>query len=152
MSTQEQDLQDIYRHRVLEHSRDPHNFHRPADANREALGFNPLCGDKLNVYLKIEDDHVTDIGFDGTGCAISVASASMMTDTIAGQSLDDAKKMIHEIQDMLAEGGSLENPRLKDLAALEGVRNYPSRIKCATLAWSTLDAALNQTASEVTTE
>ncbi|HJP05639.1 MAG: SUF system NifU family Fe-S cluster assembly protein [Chromatiales bacterium] len=152
MIAPDQSLQEIYRHRVLEHSRNPHHFQRPRNIDHEALGFNPLCGDKLSVYLKIEDGCVADIGFDGTGCAISVASASMMTDAMAGQSLDDVKKMIGEVQDMLAEGISLDHPRLQDLAALEGVRNYPSRIKCATLAWSTLDAALNQTATQVTTE
>lgn len=152
MSTPDQSLLEMYRYRVLEHSRDPHNFRRPRYADREALGFNPLCGDKLGVYLKIENNCVADIGFDGVGCAISVASASMMTDAMSGQSLDDAKTMIQEIQEMLIQGSSLEHPRLQGLAALEGVRNYPSRIKCATLAWSTLAAALSQTAAQVTTE
>lgn len=152
MSAQENDLTEIYRQRVLEHSRHPHNFTRPANPDREALGFNPLCGDKLKVYLEVENGRVADIGFDGTGCAISIASASMMTDAMAGQPLDEVKKMIDEVRGMLSAGAGLKHERLDDLAALEGVRNYPSRVKCATLAWSTLEAALNQTASEVTTE
>jgi nitrogen fixation NifU-like protein len=145
-------LREIYRGRVLQHSREPHNFRHAENADREALGFNPLCGDKLTVHMKIGDNRVTDIGFEGSGCAISVASASMMTDAIMGQPVEEATKMIHEVQDMFGNGSTLKNIRLNELAALEGVRLYPSRIKCAMLAWTTLEAALNQTSRQVSTE
>ena len=152
MNAETADLQDVYRHRVLAHSRDPHNCRRPDDADREALGFNPLCGDKLSVYLKLDSDDIADISFEGTGCAISIASASMMTDAIQGQSIDNARKMIDEIECMFSDGKKIQTSSLEQLSALEGVRLYPSRIKCATLAWATLDAALSDESTQVSTE
>jgi nitrogen fixation NifU-like protein len=152
MTDASNNLREVYRHRVLEHSRDPHHFCAAENADREALGFNPLCGDKLTVHLNIEAERVTDIGFEGSGCAISVASASMMTDAVLGQLLEETKKMINEVHAMFSDGTPLQNIRLNELSALEGVRLYPSRVKCATLAWTTLDAALNQSSAQVSTE
>ena len=148
----EQELREIYRRRVLEHSRQPHHFGRPSGTNREALGFNPLCGDKLSVYAELEDGRIADIGFDGSGCAISMASASMMTDALLGRRIEDADRMVAAVSAMLSAGAPLQEESLAELSALEGVRDYPSRIKCATLAWNTLTAALHQTADQVSTE
>jgi len=152
MTDNSNNLREVYRQRVLQHNREPHHFCRPERTDREALGFNPLCGDKLSVHMQVDADRVTDIGFEGTGCAISVASASMMTDAALGQPVEEVQKMISEVQTMFSDGVPMQNIRLNELAALEGVRLYPSRIKCATLAWNTLDAALNQTSAQVSTE
>lgn len=145
-------LQDVYRETVLQHSRSPKHLGRPQRSNREALGFNPLCGDKLTVYLDIVDGAIKDAAFEGTGCAISMASASMMTEALLGQSIDKAGTLINEVLQMLANGDLVQDVRLNDIRALEGVRTYPSRVKCATLAWSTVDAALKQQSQPISTE
>jgi len=146
------DLQAIYRERVLEHSRNPHNQRRPKAPDCEAIGFNPLCGDKLTVYANLQGDKIIDIAFEGTGCAISVASASMMTDAITGCSLTEADTLIEATQNMFRSDQPVKNAQLTEIAALEGVRSYPSRIKCATLAWTALAAALHGQASQISTE
>ena len=146
------DLQDIYRQRVIAHSREPRNQRRPADASREALGFNQLCGDKLTVYLTFEGDTVRDVAFEGTGCAISIASASMMTEALRGVSRDQALQLIEEFGAIFTADSEPEGERLDEAQALAGVRDYPSRIKCATLAWSTAAAALRGEAGQVSTE
>ncbi|MEE4186760.1 MAG: SUF system NifU family Fe-S cluster assembly protein [Gammaproteobacteria bacterium] len=145
-------LRDVYRQRVLEHSKHPRNRGRLAAANREALGFNPLCGDKLTVYLEERDGVIHDIAFDGTGCAISVASASMMTTALRGHSVAEARSAIAEIDAMLSSATLPSLSFLQDLSALENVRAYPSRVKCATLAWRTLEGALDQATQSITTE
>lgn len=146
------DLQSVYRERVLTHSRQPHNFRRPQQCDREAVGFNPLCGDKVSVFLTVEDDIVTDASFEGTGCAISIASASMMTDAVQGCSVQEAERLLHEAANLFSADAVMTDERLQDIRALEGVRQYPSRIKCATLAWNTLAAALRGDEEQVTTE
>ena len=146
------ELQAVYRERVLEHSRNPHNLRRLTPADREALGFNPLCGDKLTVYVNLQDDQITDVSFEGTGCAISMASASMMTDALTGCSLTEADTLIEATQNMLSGDKPINIERLSELTALEGVRSYPSRIKCATLAWTALTAALHGQTNQISTE
>jgi nitrogen fixation NifU-like protein len=152
MNQTDDELQEVYRRRVLDHSREPHNRRRLADADCTATGFNPLCGDKISVYLKLHNDNIETAAFDGAGCAICIASASMMTDALTGQSRADGKDMIEDVQSMFANTAELENEALEDIRALEGVKNYPSRVKCALLAWSTAEAALDNDTQQVTTE
>jgi nitrogen fixation NifU-like protein len=121
------------------------------DANRKAEGYNPLCGDKLKLYVKIENDVVTDASFEGSGCAISTASASLMTESLKGKSRDEAMKLLDRFHDLL----TTDTPVSKDLGKLVvfcGVRDYPARVKCATLAWHTLKSALTGVVEPVTTE
>ena len=149
------ELQELYRRTVLEHSRHPRNFRRLDAPDRIAEGFNPLCGDKITVYLDLSQESIQAITFEGTGCAISLASASMMMEAIQGQPLSEAREKAQRAQDMFqSEAGSAAQSGIKELQALGGVRAYPSRIKCATLAWKTLQAALNDTtgAAQVSTE
>lgn len=146
------ELQEVYRKRVLDHSRQPHNRQRLENADRTATGFNPLCGDKISVYLSLQDDAIESATFDGTGCAICTASASMMTDVLIGRSLPEASEMVASVQAMFNNEAELEHESLTELSALEGVRNYPSRVKCALLAWTTAQAALNDSKDQVTTE
>jgi len=152
MNNSATELQEIYRRQVLEHSKQPHNCHRPSHVDREALGFNPLCGDKLSVFLSMDGDTIREASFEGTGCAISVASASMMTDALCGQPESEARNFISAVLTMLADGKPPEHASLADIQALSGVRNYPSRIKCAALAWTTAEAALDGGSTTVSTE
>lgn len=147
-------LMDIYRQRVLDHSREPHNQRALADADRQVTGFNPLCGDKLTVFVSFDDDVIRDIAFEGAGCAISVASASMMTDALQGLPKSHAGRLIDALNTLFSDGTVPQDPRLQDTLALENIRAYPSRIKCATLAWTAAGAALADGAegTEVTTE
>ena len=149
------ELQEMYRRTVLEHSRHPRNFRRLDAPDRIAEGFNPLCGDKITVYLELGQESIQAIAFEGTGCAISLASASMMMEAIQGQPLLEAGEKAQRAQDMFqSDADSAAQSDIEGLQALEGVRAYPSRIKCATLAWKTLQAALNDTtgAAQVSTE
>ena len=151
----DQDLKSVYRECVLKHSREPLNFGRPEHVNREAIGFNPLCGDKLTVFMTLEDDKLDDVAFEGTGCAISLASASMMTEILKGTTAATADQLINAAQQMFASDAAPELTELQEFRALEGVRAYPSRIKCATLAWTAAKAALqsiNNHQEQVTTE
>jgi nitrogen fixation NifU-like protein len=143
------ELQAVYRERVLDHSKNPRNCYRPQAPDREAVGFNPLCGDKLTVYLQMDGDVVHEVAFEGTGCAISIASASMMTNALAGCSISEADRLIESAQQMLNEEPSSPDESLEEFRALEGVRAYPSRVKCATLAWSAAEAALHQPGNNV---
>jgi len=143
---------DIYRQRVLNHYREPHNQRHPADVDRQATGFNPLCGDKLTVYFAVQDDTLADVAFEGAGCAIAIASASMMTDALQGLPIKQANTLIDSATAMLTDGKTPHDTRLQEVRALEGVRDYPSRIKCATLAWSAAAAALKGENNQVTTE
>jgi len=158
MMGSEQQLQDLYRSTVLDHSRHPHNFGRLEPADRTVEGHNPLCGDKITVYLRLNGNGITEIAFEGTGCAIAMTSASVMTDVIAGKSLHAASEEADRIMSYFLES-TADQPdeeeipsNIGDMAALGGVRAYPSRIKCATLAWKTLKAALRGDSSPVTTE
>jgi len=152
MNEQADSLQDIYRRKVLEHSREPHNFGRPEQFDSKATGFNPLCGDKLSVYLQISGDKIRQAAFEGTGCAICIASASIMTEALTGQSVEKAKQLGKQVQAMLKDGAAVHDQAIADMEALESVRHYPSRIKCATLAWTTVAAALSGEAKQVSTE
>jgi nitrogen fixation NifU-like protein len=152
MAVQEQ-LQALYRSTVLEHSRAPHHFGQLATSNRQATGHNPLCGDKCTVYLEVANDELTEITFEGAGCAICMASASIMTDTVRGCSLASASAAADQVLESFADRQAADHSELPgDMAALGAVRQYPSRIRCATLAWQTLQAALTGKAQTVTTE
>lgn len=146
------EIRDMYRQTVLDHSRHPRNFRRPDEADRTIEGHNPLCGDKITIYLQLADDQIQDIAFEGSGCAICLASASIMTEALTGESIPDAENMIDQV--MLEFGPQREDPPdiQGDMAALGGVRAFPSRIKCATLAWKTLGAGLRAETTTVTTE
>lgn len=137
------DLKDLYRDIIIDHNRKPRNFGKIEPADAQADGHNPLCGDKLTVYLKMTDDRITDVKFDGSGCAISIASASLLTDAVRGKSIAEAEELFHEVHDVLTHHDAPINlVSLGKLAALTGVREFPARVKCATLCWHTLDAAL----------
>jgi len=147
------DLRDLYQDIIVDHNRSPRNFRKIDPSDRKAQGFNPLCGDKLEVYLKLDGDRLADVAFQGSGCAISVASASLMSEAVVGKSLLEAKEMFEHVHHMLTGNDETVDPlELGKLAALAGVRAYPSRVKCASLCWHTLMAALDQQPSAVTTE
>jgi len=148
----ESDLKDLYRELILDHSRSPRHFGRLQNATHMADGINPLCGDKLRLYVKVDNGKIASTSFEGTGCAISVASASLMTDAVAGLPVETAESCVSAVTDRLTGGASDLAPELEKLAALEGVRDYPTRVKCATLAWHALRAALHQDRAPATTE
>ena len=147
-------LAELYQEVVLDHNSKPRNFKRLPEANHEADGFNPLCGDKIMLYLSVEDGVIKDIGFQGTGCAISRASASMMTQRVKGKSPEEAARLFEEVHQMLTRdpAQAVDEDELGDLAALAGVAEFPSRVKCASLSWHTLKAALQSKEKPVTTE
>jgi nitrogen fixation protein NifU and related proteins len=148
------DLKDLYQDVVVDHNRSPRNFRKITDPTSIQEGFNPLCGDKLTVYLKLDGDRISDVSFEGSGCAISVASASLMTETLKGKSVAQAGQLFEKMHAML----TIEDPKrdlesLGKLTVLSGVREYPSRVKCATLCWHTLKNALEHPdAQPVSTE
>lgn len=149
------DLKDLYREVIVDHNRNPRNFRKMEDADRVVEGFNPLCGDRLNLYLKLNDGHIADLSFDGSGCAISVASASLMTDALKGKTLADAEAVFNEFHNMVTENKPHDAEQIEHLgklAALLGVKDYPARVKCATLCWHTLHTALEGKEETVTTE
>jgi len=144
-------LRDLYQEIILDHNRHPRNFRALADANRKAEGHNPLCGDRVQVYLHIADDRVQAISFQGSGCAISTASASLMTEALKGKSVEEAHALFKGFHNLLTQGSDNAD-QLGKLAVLAGVREFPIRVKCATLAWHTLEAALAQKDHPVSTE
>jgi len=149
------DLRDLYQEVILDHGKRPRNFRELADANRRAEGYNPLCGDRETVYLKVEGDVVRDATFQGAGCAISTASASMMTESVKGKSRAEAEALFDRFHDLITgrDAARPGAPPLEKLEVFSGVREYPVRIKCATLPWHTLKAALSGPApSTVSTE
>ena len=149
------DLKELYQEVIVDHNRHPRNFGKLENPDRIAEGFNPLCGDRLNLYLELEDDHIKDIRFDGTGCAISVASASLMTDALKGKSLEEAESVFNQFHSLVTSSDKPDEDTvsaLGKLAALLGVREYPTRVKCATLCWHTLHSALAGADTRVTTE
>ena len=147
------DLGDLYRDVIVDHNRSPRNFGALADADRQAEGFNPLCGDALTVYLRLDGDHIAEARFEGQGCAISVASASLMTDKLKGMRVAEARQLFEKVHAMLtAEEAGADVAQLGKLAALQGVRAFPSRVKCASLCWHTAIAALDQQGASVSTE
>ncbi len=146
-------LSDLYQEILLEHNSKPRNFRKVEEANQTSEGYNPLCGDQITLYLKVVDGVIDDVGFQGTGCAISRASASMMTQSIKGQSLERAQEIFDAFHHMITEpDGELDLDTLGDLETLSGISEYPTRIKCAVLAWHTMKAALSGETTEVTTE
>lgn len=138
------ELNELYQEVILDHNKRPRNFHPMSEANRTANGYNPLCGDQLTVYLQVDDDGIRDISFQGSGCAISKASASIMTESVKGKSVNETKSVFEKIHTMLtgADGTPTNSDELGKLAVLSGVCEFPTRVKCATLAWHTLLAAL----------
>ena len=145
-------LNDLYQEILLEHNSKPRNFKTLEDANQTSEGYNPLCGDQITLSLKVVDGVIDDVGFQGSGCAISRASASMMTQSIKGQSLEQAEHIFDAFHHMITEPeGKFDLDLLGDLETLSGVNEYPTRIKCAILAWHTMKAALDGDA-QVTTE
>lgn len=147
------DLSDLYQEILLEHNSKPRNFRKLEDPDRTADGYNPLCGDKIELFLKLDDKVITDIGFQGSGCAISRASASMLTQSIKGQSVERAQEIFDAFRSMLTDpDAELDYDTLEDLESLAGVSEFPTRIKCAILAWHTLRAALDGQPEAVTTE
>jgi nitrogen fixation protein NifU and related proteins len=141
------DLRDLYQEVILDHGKNPRNFRHPEDANRHAEGDNPLCGDRLTIYLKIgHNGLVEDVAFEGRGCAISMASASMMTEIIAGKTEEAARALFHRFHDFVTGKEEIEgadDEDLEKLIVLAGVKQFPMRVKCATLAWHTMTAAMD---------
>jgi nitrogen fixation NifU-like protein len=147
------DLRELYQTTILDHNKQPRNFRVPAGANREAAGHNPLCGDRVTVHLQLEGGVVKDVGFQGAGCAISTASASLMTQAVKGRSLAEVEKIFDAFHELLTSSPQrVDEGRVGKLAVLAGVREYPVRVKCATLAWHTLRAALAGKHEPVRTE
>jgi len=149
------ELQDLYREVILDHNRRPRNFGELEDADRIVKGVNPLCGDRMTLYVKLAGDTVQDIRFKGTGCAISVASSSLMTEKVKGASLQETLKLFEKVHDMLTAVDYDDSADLEDLdklAALSGVREYPSRVKCASLSWHALKSALTSVDNKISTE
>lgn len=147
------DLRELYQSVILDHYKKPRNCRALAEADHHAEGFNPLCGDKVTVYLKLDNDVVRDVSFQGTGCAISTASASMMTEALKGKTLTEAEAIFKEFHQLLTRAGGVEgDPELGKLAVFSGVREFPMRVKCATLAWHTFRAAVEGARQPVSTE
>ena len=148
------DAQDLYQEIVMDHNRRPRNFGSIADSTSSSEGFNPLCGDQVTVFLKVSDEIVEDVSFEGVGCANSKSSASMMTEGVKGKSVEEALIVFQAFRRMLTTTSDQveDSEILGDLEILKGVSQYPTRIKCATLSWHTLQAALQGSGSDVSTE
>jgi nitrogen fixation NifU-like protein len=148
------ELRDLYQEVILDHSKRPRNFRTMPEADRTAEGYNPLCGDRETIFVDMDGDVVKDVSFQGAGCAISTASASMMTESVKGRTRAEAESLFERFHDLIVgKGGeSSDESRLGKLAVFSGVREYPVRVKCATLPWHTLKAALANDGAKVTTE
>ena len=147
------ELRDLYRELILDHARSPRHFGKLADATHSADGINPLCGDKLKMYFRLDDEQrISDACFEGSGCAISVASASLLTETVIGMSAQQAMDFVETVTDTLSGRSENTSVELGKLRALQGVREFPSRVKCATLAWHAMNAALQQDNEIASTE
>jgi len=151
-------LKELYQEIILDHGKNPRNLRKTENFNKEATGYNPLCGDKVHVYLKLnENKKVEDISFEGSGCAISMASASIMTDLIRGRKENEVKDIVKDFLYMIKEKPELNSKNLKEdekikLMCLSGVKQYPMRVKCATLSWHTLTSAIDNLQKEINTE
>ena len=151
-------LKELYQEIILDHGKNPRNLRRTENFNKDAKGHNPLCGDKVHVYLKLnENKKVEDVSFEGQGCAISMASASIMTDLVKGKEEFEVKEIVSDFLDMIKEKDELNNNILHEddktkLMCLSGVKQYPMRVKCATLSWHTLTSAINNSQEEINTE
>lgn len=147
------DVKDLYQEVIVDHNRSPRHFGKLDPADKALEGFNPLCGDRLTLYLNLEGDRITDISFDGHGCAISVASASLMTEGVIGKSVAEAGTIFADFHELLTDSTQvIDFAQMGKLAVLAGVRDYPSRVKCATLCWHTLKALLAGDDAPVSTE
>ncbi len=147
------DLKDLYRDIIVDHNRTPRNFGKLDPADAHADGYNPLCGDRLTLYVNLEGDRIRDIKFEGNGCAISTASASLLTEAVKGKSRQEAETLFHTVHELLTRQDAIPDlDALGKLAALAGVREFPSRVKCASLCWHTLNAALHREPQAVSTE
>ena len=150
----DQELRELYQQVILDHNKSPRNYRVIEHPTQDAEGFNPLCGDRLHIYLLVEDGIVKDVSFQGSGCAISKASASLMTSMIKGKTKEEAEKIFEKFHDLITGklGEQISIDELGKLAVFEGVKEFPVRIKCASLAWHTMKSALNKEGSKVTTE
>ena len=152
------DLKELYQEIILDHGKNPRNLRKTENFNKDAKGHNPLCGDKVHVYLKLDEDKkVQDISFEGQGCAISSASASIMTDLVKGNEEQEVKEIVKDFLEMIKEKDKLNNKILEEnektkLMCLSGVKKYPMRVKCATLSWHTLTSAIDNTQEEINSE
>ena len=146
------DIKDLYQEVIVDHNRSPRNFGKLAGANKTLEGFNPLCGDKLTLYLKTDGVDIEDISFDGSGCAISVASASLMTEAMKGKSLEEAERLFNVFHNLITTDEEADIEKLGKLAALAGVKAYPARVKCASLCWHTLHSVIEGGTTPVHTE
>ena len=151
-------LKELYQEIILDHGKNPRNLRKTDNFNKDAKGHNPLCGDKVHIYLKLnENKKIEDISFEGQGCAISMASASIMTDLVKGKEEFEVKEIVSDFLDMIKEKDELNNNILHEddktkLMCLSGVKQYPMRVKCATLSWHTLTSAINNSQEEINTE
>ena len=151
-------LKELYQEIILDHGKNPRNLRKTENFNKDAKGYNPLCGDKVHIFLKLnENKKIEDISFEGSGCAISMASASIMTDLVRDKEEKEAKDLIKDFLDMIKEKPELVTKSLSDdektkLMSLSGVKQYPMRVKCATLAWHTLTSAINNSQEEINSE
>ena len=151
-------LKELYQEIILDHGKNPRNLRKTENFNKDAKGHNPLCGDKVHIYLKLnENKKVEDISFEGEGCAISMASASIMTDLLRGKEENDVKEIVSDFLEMIKEKDEIKTNLLKDdektkLMCLSGVKQYPMRVKCATLSWHTLISAIDKSQNEINTE
>ncbi len=146
------EIKQLYQEVILDHNKQPRNCYVMDCANKSADGHNPLCGDTVKVYLRIEDGVIEEISFQGAGCAICTASTSLMTESVTGKNVEEAKNLFDEFHHMLTGVADEQGVELGKLQVFEGVREYPVRVKCATLAWHTLNAAMNSNSDPVTTE
>lgn len=146
------DLRELYQEVIIDHNKHPRNFRAITAPSVEAQGYNPLCGDKLTIYLTIQGNQINDLSFLGCGCAISKASASLMTDVVKGKTIDDAHALFEQFHQMLTTDNAIDPMTIDKLSVLAGVRTFPARVKCATLAWHTLEAALKKDKKIVSTE
>ena len=148
-----EDLRDLYQEVIFDHNRNPRNFRVIENADRQVEGFNPLCGDRLTLFLKLDGDVITDASFQGSGCAISTASVSLMTEIIKGKTEAEAEELFRQFHEMTTgKDQDVNLEAIGKLAVLAGVREYPARVKCATLAWHTLDAAIKNKEKSISTE
>ncbi len=146
------EMRELYQQVIMDHNRSPRNFHRVEGANHSADGQNPLCGDVITLDLRVDGDQVVDAGFVGNGCAISKASASMLTESVKGRTVDEARALYENFHRLVTRDGPADEDLLGKLRVFAGVGEFPARVKCAALAWRTLEAALSDSAEPVTTE
>ena len=151
-------VKELYQEIILDHGKNPRNLRKTENFNKDAKGYNPLCGDKVHIYLKLnENKKVEDISFEGQGCAISMASASIMTDLVKGKEEKEVKEIVNDFLEMIKEKDEIKTKLLKDdektkLMCLSGVKQYPMRVKCATLSWHTLTSAIDKSQNEINSE